>query len=48
MHENIDEVLAELDKILEYLEEANYDDRFHVALEVGHQFRDELASSMED
>ena len=48
MYESIDEVLAELDKILEYVDGVNYDDVYHLALELGHQFQEELQTSNDD
>jgi hypothetical protein len=48
MIENINEALEQLDLILEYLEETNHDDRFHIVLELGHQLRDELVANAEE
>jgi len=42
MYESIEEALEELEKILEYVEDINFNEEYHVALEYGHQFREEL------
>jgi hypothetical protein len=48
MYESINEALEELDKILEYVESVNYDDTYHLALELGLQFHEELQTSNDD
>ncbi len=48
MYESIEEALEELEKILEYIEDVNFDDSFHLALEYGAEFRDELRTSNND
>jgi hypothetical protein len=45
MYETIEEALEELDKILEYVEDINFNEEFHVALEFGHQFKEELQTT---
>lgn len=45
MYDSIDEALEELSKILEYIENVDYDDTYHLALEFGHQFLDELQAN---
>lgn len=48
MYNSIDEALEELNKVLEYLEDVNYDDTYHLTLELGYQFRDELQTNCND
>jgi len=48
MYETIEEALEELNKILEYVDNVNYNDSYHVALEFGHQFEEELQTSSND
>jgi len=48
MYESIEEVLEELEKMLEYIEDVNFDDTYHLALEHGAEFRDELRTSNND
>lgn len=48
MYESIEEVLEELEKMLEYIEDVNFDDIYHLALEHGAEFRDELRTSNND
>ena len=45
MYNNIEEVLEDLDRILECVDTLNVDDSYHVALEFGYQFREELNAS---
>jgi len=45
MYDSIDEALEELSKILEYVETIDYDDTYHLALEFGHEFKDELQTN---
>ena len=42
MYDSIEEALEELERILEYVEDINFEEQYHVALEFGHQFREEL------
>ncbi len=48
MYDDIDELIERLDEMLELVEDKNYDDCFHLALEFGHQFREELRANKED
>ena len=48
MYESIEEALENLDKLLEYIEDINLDDRFYHAIELGHEFREELRTSNND
>ena len=48
MYESIEEAIQELERILEYVEDVNFDDIFHLALEHGAEFRDELRTSNND
>lgn len=43
MESDLFEILAQLDDVIDQLEEGNVDDSLHVVLELGYQFRDELA-----
>ncbi len=45
MYESIEEALEDLEKILEYVEDINFHEEYHVALEFGHQFREELRTN---
>ena len=45
MYESIEEALETLENIIEYVETVNFNDDYHVALEFGYQFRDELVIS---
>ena len=45
MYENIEEALEELSRILDYVEDINFEEQFHVALEFGHQFKEELLAN---
>lgn len=45
MYESIEEALENLDQILEYLEDINFEEQYHVALEFGHQFKEELLAN---
>lgn len=42
MYDSIEEALEELERILEYVEDINFGEQYHVALEFGHQFKEEL------
>jgi len=48
MYESIEEALEALEKILEYVDDVNFDDIYHLALEHGYEFRDELSTSNND
>lgn len=48
MYENVNEAIEELLKILDYIESVNHDDTYHLALELGHQFQEELQTSNAD
>ena len=48
MYENVDEMLEELDRVLECLEKLNVDDTYHLALEFGYQFREELHANRDE
>ena len=48
MFESIEEALEELEKLLEYVEDVNFNDRFYHAIELGHEFREELRTSNND
>ena len=48
MYESIEEALEELDKILNYIEDVNIDETFHLAVELGYEFREELNTSNND
>lgn len=48
MFEDIREMIEQLDKILTEIDDANHDGRFHTALELGQQFRDELEEADSD
>ena len=45
MYDSIEEALEELNRILEYVEDINFEEQYHVALEFGHQFKEELTAS---
>ena len=45
MYESIEEALENLDRILEYLENINFEDEYHIALEFGYQFKEELLAN---
>jgi hypothetical protein len=45
MYESIEEAVEDLERILEYIEGVNFEEQFHVALEFGHQFKEELVTS---
>lgn len=47
MYENVDDIIEALDEILEAVESLNFDDCMHLALEFGHQFREELRANEE-
>jgi hypothetical protein len=45
--DTIADIIESLDELLAALEEMDCDDDLHLALEVGHHFRDELAASQD-
>ncbi len=45
MYDSIEEALEDLERILEYVEDINFAEEYHVALEFGHQFREELRTN---
>lgn len=47
MYQNIEEILEDLDKMLEYIEDININDDYHIVLELGYQFREELQANVE-
>lgn len=48
MYDDIDEIIEKLEEMLETVEALNYEDQFHLALEFGSQFREELRANKED
>ena len=42
MDNDICTLVERLDEILRHIDDQNHDDELHVALEIGHQFREEL------
>lgn len=48
MYEDIQDIIAHLDEMLAVVENLNDDDCMHLALEFGHQFREELRANTED
>ena len=45
MYENIEDIISHLDEMLQIVENLNHDDCMHLALEFGHQFREELRAN---
>jgi hypothetical protein len=45
MYESIEEALEDLERILEYIESVNFEEQYHVALEFGHEFKEELVTA---
>lgn len=45
MYESIEEALEDLERILEYIEGVNFEEQYHVAIEFGHHFKDELVAA---
>lgn len=45
MYENIEDIITHLDEMLQIVETLNDNDCMHLALEFGHQFREELRAN---